>query len=325
MPTPFYAAYINGMAKAPVQEWQEGYQAAADDFWDNTSTVRTIQSQTAVGSHEFAPEDVQVTSILNPKTGKDIGDDWREIVHKVYVEQTNYTGKLYQFDGKTWIATNTNKREGSVRTSIVRRCNQTLKWVAGNELKQWACAFTTDFNYISPNYGTEGVPIIKADAMILVQQNTDTAAIPYNQRFLFNGKAYITVQTNPHIIDTYLVIYVNATQIEADDDVTNNIANASAIQPVQSAARILPSITKILQGKTQEYSVYAYADGTPTAEAFTITASQAPADCYELTVIDGNHFTIKNLVQSPIPIIVRCVGQTSGTEIEENIVLGGAY
>ena len=34
---------------------------------------------------------------------------------------------------------------------------------------------------------------------------------------------------------------------------------------------------------------------------------------------------IKNLAQSPIPIIVRCVGQTSGTEIEENIVLGGAY
>ena len=166
MPTPFYTAYMNGMAQAPVREWQEGYQAAADDFWDNTSTVRTIQSQTAVGSREFVPEDVQVTSILNPKTGKDLGDDWREIVHKVYTEQTNYTGKLYQFDGKTWIATNTNKREGSVRTSIVRRCNQTLKWVAGNELKQWACAFTTDFNYISPNYGAEGVPIIKADIII---------------------------------------------------------------------------------------------------------------------------------------------------------------
>lgn len=325
MPTPFYAAYINGMAKAPVQEWQEGYQAAADDFWDNTSTVRTIQSQTAVGSHEFAPEDVQVTSILNPKTGKDLGDDWREIVHKVYAEQTNYTGKLYQFDGKTWIATNTNKREGSVRTSIVRRCNQTLKWVAGDELKQWACAFTTDFNYISPNYGTEGVPIIKADAMILVQQNTDTAAIPYNQRFLFNGKAYITVQTNPHIIDTYLVIYVNATQIEADDDVVNNIANASAIQPVADGVRILPDTFKLLAGETQQYSVYNYQDGVASSEGFDFYPTQAPTEDYLFTVTSENSFEVENLRQSPVPLIVRCVGKLTSSKAEINIVLGGEY
>lgn len=325
MPTPFYTAYINGMAQAPVREWQEGYQAAADDFWDNTSTVRTIQSQTAVGSHEFVPEDVQVTSILNPKTGKDLGDDWREIVHKVYTEQTNYTGKLYQFDGKTWIATNTNKREGSVRTSIVRRCNQTLKWVAGDELKQWACAFTTDFNYISPNYGTEGVPIIKADAMILVQQNTDTTAIPYNQRFLFNGKAYITVQTNPHIIDTYLVIYVNATQIEADDDVVNNIANASAIQPVADGVRILPGTFKLLAGETQQYSVYNYQDGVASLEGFDFYPAQAPTEDYLFTVTSENSFEVANLRQSPVPLIVRCVGKLTSSKAEINIVLGGEY
>lgn len=325
MPTPFYTAYMNGMAQAPVREWQEGYQAAADDFWDNTSTVRTIQSQTAVGSHEFVPEDVQVTSILNPKTGKDLGDDWREIVHKVYTEQTNYTGKLYQFDGKTWIATNTNKREGSVRTSIVRRCNQTLQWVAGNELKQWACAFTTDFNYISPNYGAEGVPIIKADAMILVQQNTDTAAIPYNQRFLFNGKAYITVQTNPHIIDTYLVIYVNATQIEADDDVVNNIANASAIQPVADGVRILPDTFKLLAGETQQYSVYNYQDGVASSEGFDFYPTQAPTEDYLFTVTSENSFEVENLRQSPVPLIVRCVGKLTNSKAEINIVLGGEY
>lgn len=325
MPTPFYTAYMNGMAQAPVQEWQEGYQAAADDFWDNTSTVRTIQSQTAVGSREFVPEDVQVTSILNPKTGKDLGDDWREIVHKVYTEQTNYTGKLYQFDGKTWIATNTNKREGSARTSIVRRCNQTLKWVAGNELKQWACAFTTDFNYISPNYGTEGVPIIKADAMILVQQNTDTVAISYNQRFLFNGKAYITVQTNPHIIDTYLVIYVNATQIEADDDVVNNIANASAIQPVADGVRILPGTFKLLAGETQQYSVYNYQDGVASSEGFDFYPTQAPTEDYLFTVTSENSFEVANLRQSPVPLIVRCVGKLTSSKAEINIVLGGEY
>lgn len=321
----FYKAYANSLAKQPVQEWQEGYQAATDDFWDNTSTVKTIKAQNGVGLTDYSDESVQVTSILNPKTGKDIGDDWREIVHKEYLLNDNYVGKMFQFDGQSWLTTNTNKREGSARTSIVRRCNQTLKWVSDGKLKQWQCAFTTDFNYISPNYGTEGVPIIKADAMILVQQNADTKTIPYNQRFLFNGKPYITVQTNPHIADTYLVIYVNATQIEADDDVENNIANASAIQPVADGVRILPDIFKLLAGETQQYSVYNYQDGVASLEGFDFYPTQAPTEDYLFTVTSENSFEVENLRQSPVPLIVRCVGKLTSSKAEINIVLGGEY
>lgn len=321
----FYKAYANSLAKQPVQEWQEGYQAAANDFWDNTSTVKTIKAQNGVGLTDYSDESVQVTSILNPKTGKDIGDDWREIVHKEYLLNDNYVGKMFQFDGQSWLTTNTNKREGSARTSIVRRCNQTLKWVSDGKLKQWKCAFATDFNYISPNYGTEGVPIIKADAMILVQQNADTKTIPYNQRFLFNGKPYITVQTNPHIADTYLVIYVNATQIEADDDVENNIANASAIQPVADGVRILPDIFKLLAGKTQQYSVYNYQDGVASSEGFDFYPTQAPTEDYLFTVTSENSFEVANLRQSPVPLIVRCVGKLTSSKAEINIVLGGEY
>lgn len=321
----FYKAYANSLAKQPVQEWQEGYQAAADDFWDNTSTVKTIKAQNGVGLTDYSDESVQVTSILNPKTGKDIGDDWREIVHKEYLLNDNYVGKMFQFDGQSWLTTNTNKREGSARTSVVRRCNQTLKWVSDGKLKQWQCAFTTDFNYISPNYGTEGVPIIKADAMILVQQNADTKTIPYNQRFLFNGKPYITVQTNPHIADTYLVIYVNATQIEADDDVENNIANASAIQPVADGVRILPDTFKLLAGETQQYSVYNYQDGVASSEGFDFYPTQAPTEDYFFTVTSENSFEVENLRQSPVPLIVRCVGKLTSSKAEINIVLGGEY
>lgn len=321
----FYKAYANSLAKQPVQEWQEGYQAAADDFWDNTSTVKTIKAQNGVGLTDYSDESVQVTSILNPKTGKDIGDDWREIVHKEYLLNDNYVGKMFQFDEQSWLTTNTNKCEGSVRTSIVRRCNQMLKWVSGGKLKQWQCAFTTDFNYISPNYGTEGVPIIKADAMILVQQNADTKTIPYNQRFLFNGKPYITVQTNPHIADTYLVIYVNATQIEADDDVENNIANASAIQPVADGVRILPGTFKLLVGETQQYSVYNYQDGVASSEGFDFYPTQAPTEDYLFTATSENSFVVENLRQSPVPLIVRCVGKLTSSRAEINIVLGGEY
>lgn len=327
MPTPFYSAYIASMAQAPVDEWREGYQAASDDFWDNTSTVKTIQAQTALGSTAYASEEVQLTSILDPKTGKDIGDFWREIVHKTYLTATNYVGKYYQFDNATWLTTNTNTRVGSVKTSIIRKCNQTLKWVtASGTLKQWKCAFSSDFNYVSPDYGTMGVPEVKADAVIYVQQNAETKTIPLNQRFLFDGKAYITVQTNPHIVDSYLILYVNATQLQDGDDTVNNIANANGLTPTASEAKILPQKVKILQGETQTYSVYNYIGGIANADTFAISGTSAPTTNYELTVVDGNHFSVKNKTATSIPLIIHCVDNADSSITADIVIwLGGVY
>lgn len=321
----FYPAYIDGLSQSPVDEWQQGYQAASDDFWDNTSTVRTIQAQTSVGSTVYVDEEVQVTSILNPKTGKELGDDWRELIHKAYLDDTNYTGKYYIFAGKTWIATNTNKREGSVRTSIVRRCNKTLKWVdnAGT-LHQWACALSTDFNYIPPDYGTMGVPEIKADAVVYVQQNEETKAIPYNQRFLFDGKPYILVQTNPHIVDTYLVLYVNATQLQEGDDIVNNIANAEGLVLI-SGVSIVPDASKILSGDTEKFSVYFYEDGVKTAHTFSTVVTRGSDESYQLSNIDGNTFSVTNIKRSAIPLIIRCTDNANGEYKDLSITLGGEY
>lgn len=321
----FYPAYIDGLSQAPVDEWQQGYQAASDDFWDNTSTVRTIQAQTSVGSTVYDNEEVQVTSILNPKTGKELGDDWRELVHKVYLDDTNYTGKYYIFAGKTWIATNTNKREGSVRTSIVRRCNKTLKWVDNaGVLHQWACALSTDFNYIQPDYGTMGVPEIKADAVVYVQQNEETKAIPYNQRFLFDGKPYILVQTNPHIVDTYLVLYINATQLQEGDDIVNDIANAEGLVLIDGVS-IVPDTAKILSDDTKTFSVYFYEGGAKTSHTFSTAVIQGFAGSYQLSTIDGNTFSVTNIKRSAIPLVIRCTDNENGEYKDLSITLGGEY
>lgn len=325
MPLNFYKAYIDGLSKEPVEDWQESYQAASDDAWDNTSTVRTIQSQRQIGSKIYDAESVQVTSILNPKTGTEIGDDWREIVHKTYIDDNNFVGKYYIFDEKTWITTNTNKREGSVRTSIIRRCNQILRWADDNgDVKEWMCAFSNNLSGTQPETGSFGVPEIRADAVVCVQQNDDTRKIRYNQRFLFDGKPYVVVQTNPHIIESYLLLYVNASQVQPVDNTDNDIASDTD-NIIENGIQILPDTSKMLYNQSETYDVHFIENGGRTSHAFSFDVIGGLEGSYEFTVTGDNSFFIKNRARSPIPVVVLCADRENGATKKLSLTFGGEY
>lgn len=321
----FYSAYIRSMAVTPKQEWTANYQAALDDFWDNTNTVETIQAQKAVGSKEFEDEQVQLTSTAIGNTGTHIGDFWRKIIHKNQAEATNYLGKYYLIDGEWWLTVNTNTVIGAVKDSVLRYCNQTLNWVDKNgAFHSWACVLDENkLTYTNPDVGTKEVSQVAADMVMLVQQNAETRAIPINQRFVFDGKAYQVKQVNPHICPTYLMVYLNATQWQEGDDAAEELANSTAIAP-QNGIRILPQEYKIKQSQTQEYSVYVYQDGEPTDTEFTINAEYDETKAV-FTVIDGNHFSITNIVQSNTPIVVTCVPRseidTPSISIEQDALI----
>lgn len=320
------------MAVTPKQEWTAHYQAALDDFWDNTNTVETIQAQKAVGSKEFEDETVQLTSTALGNTGTHIGDFWRKIIHKNQANATNYLGKYYKIDNAYWLTVNTNTVIGAVKDSVLRFCNQTLKWVdKDGTLHSWACVMEENkLTYTNPDVGTREVSQVAADMVMLVQQNDETRAIPINQRFVFDGKAYQVKQVNPHICPTYLMVYLNATQWQEGDDAAEELANSTAIAP-QNGIRILPQEYKIKQSQTQEYSVYVYQDGEPTDAEFTINAEYDETKAV-FTVIDGNHFSITNIAQSNTPIVVTCAlrSETDTPSIHPEtatitITLGGAY
>ena len=303
----FYSAYIRSMAVTPKQEWTANYQAALDDFWDNTNTVETIQAQKAVGSKEFEDEQVQLTSTAIGNTGTHIGDFWRKIIHKNQAEATNYLGKYYTIDGEWWLTVNTNTVIGAVKDSVLRFCNQNLNWIDNNGiLHSWACVLEENkLTYTNPDVGTKEVSQVAADMVMLVQQNAETKLIPINQRFVFDGKAYQVKQINPHISPTYLMIYLNAVQWQEGDDAETELANSTEIAP-ENGVRILPQVWKIPQSQTQEYSVFYYENGTPTDMMFSISAQYDPAKAI-FTVIDGNHFSITNIAQSNTPVVVSCI------------------
>lgn len=322
----FYKAY-SGMAKSPQQEWQESYQEGLDDFWDNTSTVATIQMQTGVGVKEYVPEEVQLTSIINPTTGETFGDRYRKLVHKTYITTDNWLGKMYHFDDGYWLTINTNTIIGSLKTSIVQYCNNELKWIASDgAIKSWKCVYTRNISSTNFISGSKEVAQINADAKILVQRNSETDLIPFNQRFLFDGHAFQVKQIDNHYSDTLMSIYIFEVPLQVNDDIANNLAGGNGeIQPNVTETKILPNVTKILQGKTQAYVVKSYVNGIENTDSFGITGTQAPEVNYVLTAINGNTFAVENKAPSPIPLVVECRNERTLEVTKISIVLGGKW
>lgn len=334
----FYKAYKNSIAKQPVEYWKELRQAAVDDTWFDTSTVNTVQGQTTQGKKTYACESVQLNSVINPSTGNALGDTYRKIIYRNLADaeitddtaKTNrFLGKYYKFDNATWLTINTSTNVGTLATAIVEKCNNWLKWYdSNNELHIWPCVFERTLPSTGFDWGNSGVAEVSSTPLIKVQRNAETDSIPINQRFLFDGHAFQVRQINNHISKTYLEIYIFEIQIQANDDLRSNIANTDGeITPFTNETVLSPDIDKILQGDTEEFSVFKYINGVKAEDTYNIEVS-GPIDGvnYEFEIINGNSFTIRNLLESSTPLVITCTNiEDSSDIIEKQILLGGLW
>lgn len=307
----YYPNYLENMAQPPVEDWKELMQAAVDDTWADTSTVRTLQGQIAVGSTTYGNESLQLNSVIDPKTGDALGDDYRKIIYQNYdynrlapnkigaadfnvrdnvgnyeyvvIEDENYLvrvsdrflGKYYKFDDETWLTINTDTKIGAITTAILQRCNNTLQWYDSNGvLHNWACVFDRGLKSTSFDYGSKGVIEINADTKIKVQRNEETDTILINQRFMFDGHTFQVKQINNHISQTYLELYMFEVQVQSNDDTTTDIANVPASETsavTDSSIMVSPVVNTILQGESQTFSVYKYLNGVATSTTFSLS------------------------------------------------------
>jgi hypothetical protein len=363
----YYQNYINNIAKAPSQDWQDLMQAAVDDTWSDTSTVRTLQGQLEVGGTIYGNESLQLNSVIDPKTGEALGDNYRKIIYQNYnnnrlppnkvdadkfnVESNDgnyqyitvdgeaylirtsdrFLGKYYKFDGETWLTINTGTKIGALATAILQRCNNLLQWYdkEGN-FHCWDCVFDRTLSSTGFDYGSKGVIEANATTKIKVQRNEETNLIEINQRFMFDGFTFQVKQINNHISDTYLELYLFEVQVQSNDDVENNIANvpsADSSETTDTSIMITPVINSLLQGESQTFSVYQYADGEPTATTFSFSL-RGPLQNVNYTFMqeDGNNFTIENLLKSTTPLTITCTSNTNPNDfIEISLMLGGAW
>lgn len=333
-----YKAYRRSLSKRPVEQWQALMQASVNDTWNDTSTVTTVQGQDLLGGTEYSDESVQVNSVIDPKTGSALGDQFRKIIYKTYKEslinsdltQTKrFLGKYYVFDNFYWLTINTNTNIGALATAILQKCNNTLKWYDKKGVfHQWPCVFERTLNATSFDLGSQGVSEVSANSLIKVQLNDETAEIEYNQRFILNGHAFQVKQINNHISETYLELYIFEIQVQSNDDLVDNVANVTnSITPKKNETAILPKINKINQGKTQAFTVYKYVNGVATDASYNISLSGPVAGVnYTAVIIDGNNFTVKNDLQSDTPLLITCSNtQELGDVVTMSVLLTGGW
>lgn len=333
-----YEAYRRAVSKKPVEHWQELMQASVNDTWDDTSTVMTLQGQEVLGELAFADESLQVNSVIDPKTGNALGDQYRKIIYKTYQEslitpdttQTNrFLGKYYMLDGFYWLTVNTNTNVGALATAILQKCNNTLKWYDSNGIfHEWPCVFERTLNSTAFDDGSRGVAEVSANSLIKVQLNAETQTIEYNQRFVFNGHAFQVRQINNHISETYLELYIFEIQVQSNDDLEENVANVpNSETPVGAETAILPKVNKVLQDKTQVFSVHKYSNGKVLSDTYSVSASGPAANVnYVLTIINGNSFSIKNILQSSTPLVITCTNTNDVSDVVSiTILLTGGW
>ncbi len=109
--------------------------------------------------------------------------------------------------------------------------------------------------------------------------------------------------------------------------ITNGISvNIVTITTPISDIIITPDVNKIYRGDTQFYTVFKYLNNVLQADTFTITSSGVPASCYEIQIIDGNTFSVKNTkTYNNSDLIITCTDDIDSTFSTINIKMGGVF
>ena len=79
---------------------------------------------------------------------------------------------------------------------------------------------------------------------------------------------------------------------------------------------VSPNVTKIYEGETQSYSCYLENNGVVTSDTFSFTSSGVPNSNVIVSVVDGNHFTVKNIAKYlSSPLVVACVSGSNSKQL----------
>jgi len=220
------------------------FQETLNDQFYNSSDVWTIEEETSNGSAVYADIDVRVNTLINAETGLKLGDDWKRILFKD-IDHLVELGRLFIFDGSTWLTINTEFIKNLAGSSAIRRCNNTLRWIdedTGAYYEEPCC-----IEYLvkeARNYFTTGSPFPTPGGFlhIITQFNERTNLINENQRFLFGNPehwtCYKTVGTGINDFSNLTTYDIESARIltldliadfvnEQLDDVINGIADVN--------------------------------------------------------------------------------------------------
>lgn len=214
------------------------YQSKINNKFIKATSCETILEEYPYGSFQFRELVCRVTGVKTVDTGLKLSDSYKKLTFMTQ-EEAKDVGYLYKFKDNYWITCNTDIMSGSTDSTIVRRCNNILKWKDdfGN-IKSTPISFEEDAYFLNNEVKqeiTRGNGYRKA----IVQKNADTLRLRPNQRFIIDGVCfkvsgngitkflhqYTEDKNSPYVIRLNLEYdYINPDT----DDLLNGIADVNA-------------------------------------------------------------------------------------------------
>lgn len=326
----FYSAYLN-IASTPAESYREDLQEFSYSSFEDAGSIYTIKEELTSGTLTFTDLKCRVEHAINSETGLKLSDDFKKLIFKDFTHSTGI-GYRYNFGGYIWIGINSDNINSATCSVTIRRCNNQMKWLNENNiLFTEPCIFDYDLRDTSFNYDKQ-INNVEGDMKAFVQKNQYTSTLKINDRFIFNGQAYIINGINMHSIEQLLTINLFKVPVSNNDDLVNNIANAfnressTVINPIPTEIRIVPYQESIRLNDTQVYEVYNYINNVKQSDTFTfnLTGITNDGEYYEFTSIDGNSFSIKNIKKNyDNLLIVECVTGSESKSI--SVTLKGLW
>lgn len=290
--------YYEGLLDAKIKDT---YQFAPNTY--------EIETEDVVGTMEFSKVLCRVCHAIDPKTGMNLGDDFKDL--KFFdLDYDIFMGKRFRFDDSIWIATNTDDYKYTTKSCVVRRCNNVLKYINNNgDIVEEPCVIEYALKY-SNVYFNDAVQIPQATISIITQNNNNSNSILINDRFIFGKQVYKIKSIEDFLRNTTydtvgsptITFTANLDSTAADDDFELGIASMDKykdIYPKHSYTgnhiEVVPNQDYVLQSDTVVFSCYAYDNNDKKLDdEFVFTCNSPLTPNYRFDIIDGNHYAIYN-------------------------------
>ena len=226
---------------SPSQTIVNSLQYKFDADFNNSPTKQIIGEEQTFGTLVFTNIDVRITSVISDKsTGEKLSEDFKKLIFKD-ISTSKSNGQRYSFDNSIWITINTDNLSQVTKSSIVRRCNNSLKWKNVNNVTKIEPCFIESRATNNELNVDKYMSTPESTLIVSTQGNDISRTIVLNQRFLFGNpsQAYkITAIQNHLNQDTYddnsvpiIKFTMELDSVNNKDDLVNRIADNSHLYP----------------------------------------------------------------------------------------------
>lgn len=326
--------------KQARKQYEYDLAAKIEEDFEMAPNVYKIGVEKEFGTLSFSDYVCRIISAIDPKTGMNLGDDFRRIISRD-LNDPMAMGWRYKFSDNIWIVTNTNNDKDITKSCIIRRCNNVAKWVDKTGLViEEPCIVGYALKY-SNAYFNDLNALPQGTISLTMQNNQNSKRLLLNDRLYIGSMIYKIRAINDFLRErTYdeasnpLIEVMCSVDIESSADINDRkVASADTENPNTSDVDMnneqsivfSPDIDSLIAGASKTIETYLYDGQSKTDLKFTFSVSGVPEDKYMFEILGDNSFSVSNMgTYFNNPLEIKCVCE-NGLERTMYITLRGLY